>query len=210
MEVDEHIPILPWEVIDQILIRINSSMLAIELDRICILKKICDPRPSTKWAIENGKLEYLKWLAEFGRIKTNWTISNPLVSATSSNFIEVLKFWHENVESLASFPYIDYAASAGHLDLVIYLHYNDVRATSDAMDRAACRGHLSIVRFLHFHRNEGCTSRALNGAAKNCHLPVVRFLVEVRGELITARTLHSARKDRDVYDYLDAEISQDW
>ena len=193
---------MPWELIDRILIQLNSSLAVIELDRLCILKKIPDSKPTTKWAIENGKFNYLKWIHELERVKTRWSISNPLVTATCSNYFDVLKFWHENVDSLCSFPYLDYASSAGHLNLVIYLNSINVRATTDAMDLASCRGHIDVVKYLSYHREEGCTSRALNGSAKNGHLRVVKFLVGNRGEKITAKTLQHARAHRYVYEYL--------
>ena len=75
-----HSPNLPWELIDRILIQLNSSLAVIELDRLCILKKIPDSKPTTKWAIENGKFNYLKWIHELERVKTRWSISNPLVT----------------------------------------------------------------------------------------------------------------------------------
>jgi ankyrin repeat protein len=49
------------------------------------------------------------------------------------------------------------------------------------MDWAARAGHLEVVKFLSENRNEGCTTDAINWAARAGHLEVVKFLSENRG-----------------------------
>ncbi|GAM20434.1 hypothetical protein SAMD00019534_036090 [Acytostelium subglobosum LB1] len=79
---------------------------------------------------------------------------------------------------------ISEAAGSDHLDVIQYLLENksDTYITGSAMDYAATNGHLNIVLYLHEQRTEGCSSWAMKGAAENGHLDVVRFLHENRTE----------------------------
>jgi ankyrin repeat protein len=46
------------------------------------------------------------------------------------------------------------------------------------MDWAARAGHLEVVKFLSENREEGCTTDAMDWAARAGHLEVVKFLSE--------------------------------
>ncbi|KDO32912.1 hypothetical protein SPRG_02604 [Saprolegnia parasitica CBS 223.65] len=78
---------------------------------------------------------------------------------------------------------MDRAASAGNLDVVVFLHtHRNEGCTTDAMNIAATYGYLDIVVFLHENRREGCTRDALDGAVAGGYLDIVQFLVDHRDE----------------------------
>ncbi|KAG1687476.1 hypothetical protein DVH05_005167 [Phytophthora capsici] len=88
---------------------------------------------------------------------------------------------------------MDDAAANGHLEVVMWLHFNRSEGcTTAAMDCAAANGHLEIVTWLHTHRLEGCTSKAMDGAAENGHLDVIQWLYKNRLEGCTAKAIEGA------------------
>ncbi|KAJ3312087.1 hypothetical protein HDU76_002964, partial [Blyttiomyces sp. JEL0837] len=97
--------------------------------------------------------------------------------------LEVLQYLHENNISTCTTEAMDLASENGHLSVVEYLHENRSEGcTTEAMDAAARNGHLEVVKFLHYNRNEGCTKAAMTDAAREGHVDVVRFLNENRNE----------------------------
>lgn len=74
---------------------------------------------------------------------------------------------------------MDFAASAGNLEIVQYLHHNRSEGcTVDAMDSAATEDNLETVQWLHENRTEGCTDEAMDTAAAKGHLDMVKWLHE--------------------------------
>ncbi|GAX84523.1 hypothetical protein CEUSTIGMA_g11944.t1 [Chlamydomonas eustigma] len=88
---------------------------------------------------------------------------------------------------------MDDAARDGHLDVVIWLHFNRTEGcTENAMDKAARYGHLDVVKWLHENRTEGCTRYAMDDAAANGHLDVVIWLHLNRTEGCTKNAMDFA------------------
>jgi hypothetical protein len=129
----------------------------------------------------------------------------------TNNISETNKFYEMSA--------MDYAASEGHLDLLMYLHqlsslnssssFSDASNTSvdslypwltlshKALDLASTNGHLEIVVFIHHNNFPGSnhqtfTTDAIDGAARNGHLEIVQFLTENRNEGCTHRAMDSA------------------
>lgn len=66
--------------------------------------------------------------------------------------------------------------------LELFLQYNTIRWSADAMDFAARLGQLNVIKFLHENRTEGCTTDAMDFAAMRGRLDIVKFLNENRAE----------------------------
>lgn len=105
-----------------------------------------------------------------------------------------------NLEMLKALPdlrfgaqAIDFAASKGHYDIVVWLHERGHLCTTKAMDEAATNGHLNVVQYLH-DRTEGCTAAAMFGAVQNGHLDVAKFLHSHRAVCLTPEGLLAALK----------------
>ena len=120
------------------------------------------------------------------------------------------------------FAFIDIASQYGHLQIVKFLHMNELEikkifpylmkygtyCTNNAMDWAARNGCLNIVKFLHENRKEGCSVFAMYWAAKNGHLEIVKYLHENRKEGCTewAMNIASQRGHLEVIKWLHNNI----
>lgn len=107
---------------------------------------------------------------------------------------------------------MDFAASNGHLDILVWLHSTDRLngCSTRAMDDAAKNGHLKIVQWLHANRSEGCTTKAMNYASMHGHLPVVEWLHANRSEGCTTRAMNLAAQNGHLHvmQWLDAHRSE--
>ncbi|RLN82465.1 hypothetical protein BBJ28_00026426 [Nothophytophthora sp. Chile5] len=112
--------------------------------------------------------------------------------AASNGHLEVVQWLHaQNVKGTADA--MSSAATSGHFEVVKWLHANRVEGcTVRAMDGAAERGFLEIVQWLHSNRTEGCSTAAMDGAAANGHLEVVQWLHEHRGEGCSVNAMNDA------------------
>lgn len=113
-------------------------------------------------------------------IKENNNLVFPLNSidfAAMNGRLDIIKYLHINNLSECTIGAMDFAAAYGHFEVVRWLHYNRTEGCSTtAMDIAAALGYLPIVEFLHNNRNEGCTTYAMEAAAREGHLEIVIFL----------------------------------
>ncbi|OWZ15229.1 hypothetical protein PHMEG_00011166 [Phytophthora megakarya] len=126
----------------------------------------------------------LELIQQFFDVTANWS----LVEAAERGHLELVKILDGDV-SVA----LDFAAEAGNVDVVQWLHSNRTdRCTVDAMDMAAANGHLDMVQWLHDHREEGCSSDAMDLAATNGFLPVVKWLHHHRQEGCSHRAMDGA------------------
>ncbi|TYZ54585.1 hypothetical protein PybrP1_005063, partial [[Pythium] brassicae (nom. inval.)] len=113
--------------------------------------------------------------------------------AAVAGHLDVMQWLHANRTEGCTTRAMDDAAGAGHLDVVQWLHANRTEGcTTRAMDRAAGAGHLNVVRWLHEHRSEGCTTDAMDDAASGDHLDVVQWLHEHRTEGCTINAMDQA------------------
>ncbi|KAF0693823.1 Aste57867_15243 [Aphanomyces stellatus] len=88
---------------------------------------------------------------------------------------------------------MDWAASRGHLHVVMYLHAHRSEGCSvRAMTSAAICNRLTVVQWLHVHRTEGCSTMAMDWAAHNGHLEMVEWLHAHRPEGCTTRAMDLA------------------
>ncbi|BCU03687.1 ankyrin repeat domain containing protein [Pandoravirus japonicus] len=130
-----------------------------------------------------GNATAVRGLVALGRLDlSDYCTSEPFWAA-SRGHLDLLVALHELGAPGFNADAMDFAAIHGHVDVVAYLHHHRREGcTAYAMDHAAAHGHLAVVDFLHRHRKEGCTRRAMDYAAANGHLEVVAYLHERRTE----------------------------
>jgi hypothetical protein len=184
--------LLPWELIDEILVRVGNPKLAMKLKRFSIVRKM-DIKNDYNWALANGHLEYLKYLNGRGLCVGEYK-SYYLKNCAGNGNLNVLKYCHEHINPITECADVmDFAAACGQLELVKYLHSIGSKCTVDAMNWAASNGDLEIVKFLHENRQEGCSSKAMNLAAGIGNLEIVEFLYYNRKEGNAVTALNKAR-----------------
>jgi hypothetical protein len=216
-------PVLPWEIIDEILVCVGNVDLVLDLGRFSILNKI-KKNLDSNWAIANGRLQYLKYLYAKGLWVSYQQTMPSLLKCAALNYLKVLKYYHENIQSiklvtdlfgvasecghlslvkylnsigciLDSVATISNTTKNGHLEVIKWLHANNFKEFSvRAIDYAALNGHLEIIEFLHSNRKEGCTTDAMNFAACNGHLHVIIWLHLNRKEGCTTNAMDLAAK----------------
>lgn len=67
------------------------------------------------------------------------------------------------------------AAKNGHLNIVKYLHSNNIKLTTKLVHHASRKGHLNIIKYLH-ENNVRLTKKSLNSACKHGHYKIVKYL----------------------------------
>lgn len=87
----------------------------------------------------------------------------------------------------------------GQLDMIRWMHNNDMECTENCMDWAAEKGHLNVVKWLHYNRkhkfvSEGCTTHAMDHSAGNGHFDIVCWLHYNRTEGCTGLAIDLATK----------------
>lgn len=169
--------LLPAEIVDLIIFYINDPVLAVELNRFHLAIKMT-PKIPLFWALKSSKLEYLQFMAQRCKIRHLFDAAVCLSKITLDGNYRIMKFYHQNIHSIANESLIDEAASIGHLNLVKWLDSIGSNASTLAIDWAAEKGHLETLKWLHKHRLEGNTYLGLRFAVANGHLEVVKYLVE--------------------------------
>ncbi|KAH9115560.1 hypothetical protein AeMF1_010437 [Aphanomyces euteiches] len=103
-------------------------------------------------------------------------------AAFTGNFPVVTTMLEKTTHKCIEANLIDWAASAGRLDMVEYIYQatnGSMTTTTSAMDMAATNGHLNVLQWLHTHRQGRCTVAAVRGAAANGHLDVLAWFASV-------------------------------
>lgn len=184
-------PVVPWEIIDEIIILTRNTFIAIKLGRFAILSRMIGKRPSS-WAIENGQVKYLKYLYCCGQVDLDKVFRVSVKVAVLRNHINILEFCHSNLGGICDWNLLDYAASVGNLDVIKYLHSINSHSTHKAMDKASENGHLTVLKWLHCNRLEGCSTEAMDSAALNGHVDVLRWLQANRDEGCSTKAMYCA------------------
>ncbi|KDO31753.1 hypothetical protein SPRG_03673 [Saprolegnia parasitica CBS 223.65] len=113
--------------------------------------------------------------------------------AASAGHLHVVQYLHQHRREGATTDALDNAAKHGHLAVVEFLdRHRHEGATTKAMDEAAVHGHLEVVRYLHFNRREGCTKYGMDRAALEGHLRILEFLHSHRYEGCTVNAINWA------------------
>jgi Ankyrin repeats (3 copies) len=186
---------LPWELVDKILVDLNDPVVVIELERFCILSKITGTKINSHQALETGKSKYLQFLGR-EMIKELRYSTQSMQAAASRGHLNVLQLLERVMSGcLRDKSLIDYAALGGHWKLVKWLHFVGANCTPLALNWAASKGYLDIVVFLHKNRTEGCTKMAIDKACGNGHLKIVQFLHENRKEGCSNDAVDKAAKN---------------
>lgn len=142
----------------------------------------CSPDVMEK-AGENGHFEMVKWL--MANLTDALGDDDTLDGIAGAGRLEIVKWVAECYPEHFTVAAMTWAATNGHLDVVIYLHeFGDYEfaCNESAMDGAAKNGHLDVIIWLHNNRSEGCTHWAMDGAAKRGHLDVIKWLDANREE----------------------------
>ena len=120
--------------------------------------------------------------------------SNSCKVAIEVGNLDILKLLFLYISNVDKENLIDIAAKHGRLNMIIFLHHNDIiiscinsisrsiLCTSNAIDLASENGHFDVVKWLHDFRTEGCTSKAIYNAAEKGHLEILKFLYLNRAE----------------------------
>ncbi|CAK4530361.1 unnamed protein product, partial [Aphanomyces euteiches] len=128
-------------------------------------------------------------------------ISHHLLEWTArSGQLKAIQFLHEqhplHGRPSSTLSALDYAATNGHLDAVVWLHNNRADGASvHAMNGAARNGHLNILEWLEIHTRGGWTNLAVDDAASNGHLEVVQWLHARRPDAISHATIERAAQN---------------
>ena len=127
-------PFLPWELIDEILVEVGDTKLAIELERFSIALKI-DPHFDYNWAIEYGHLNCLKYLNGRGLCVGDYN-GDAVENYARNGNLDILKYCHRQIKPItARHGIMNSAAACGrHLDLVKYLNSIGSKCTTSAMN----------------------------------------------------------------------------
>ncbi|OQS03617.1 hypothetical protein THRCLA_04062 [Thraustotheca clavata] len=113
--------------------------------------------------------------------------------AASAGHLDVVKYLHRNRREGCTTDAMDLAAKHGHLHVVEFLdRHRHEGATTKAMDEAAVHGHLHVVQYLHYNRREGCTKYGMDRAALEGHLEILQFLHSHRYEGCTVNAINWA------------------
>lgn len=123
-------------------------------------------------AAANGHMDVIEWLHKQGQ--TGYSESAPC-SAARNGDLPLLKWLHaKSSRGIVNRPFVmDWAASKGYLEIVRWLHgvYPE-GYTNDSMNFAATAGHLDIFLFLLEHRTDGFSDYELRKAQDivvKCH-----------------------------------------
>ncbi len=136
------------------------------------------------WKDRYLRLEIFKWKRP-RRIANGIPVYESGDVAASLGYLEAMKY--SNLKY--SWKAIEWAASAGHLNVIKWIHDKglvelDYSADSWAMDLAAKNGHVEVFKFLHKNESNKYGTRwnashsglALTYATRNGHLQMVQYL----------------------------------
>jgi hypothetical protein len=145
--IEPELPILPPEIIDEILIYIGRVGLVYSLDRLPIMKHFLPE----KFEVIVGQA----YCAVSGDYVDGMPASNLVDWAASTGRLRYLRYLTENTTNHYGTTHaMDSAAFYGHFEVVKYLHFNRTEGcTMGALDCSTSEGHLDIVKFLHEYRN---------------------------------------------------------
>lgn len=88
-------------------------------------------------------------LEEIGKVYLETKYTHIMYFASSSGYLEVVRYLHEVVGAKYTDCAIDYASKNGHLEVVKFLHeVVGIPCTEDTIDYARKKGHLEVVRYL--------------------------------------------------------------
>jgi Ankyrin repeats (3 copies) len=117
-------------------------------------------------AVRKGQLFLLKFLCEYCHIDECEEAYNLLTEAVLSNHLDIVKFLCS--QSIGHEMAIVYAATAGHIDIVQWLHdHGPQRNALSALGMAARCGHMDVVQYLHTKLVDKGIKRAKEGGHQN-------------------------------------------
>jgi hypothetical protein len=193
------LPLLPQEVIDDILLRSGDVDLAYSLGSMSIMKQMTPSKYTEAMGINyimgvyNLITDDTEGIEELVLKAIESRPVNIVDWAAASGSFRFIKYLSETMKLVGTTDAMDSAAFHGDFDIVEFLHNNSKSGcTTNAMDFAARFGHLDIVIFLDENRIEGCTTKAMDYAAANGHFEVLKLLQEHRTEGCTVDALNLA------------------
>lgn len=120
-----------------------------------------------------GHLDVVKWVSQFYRLKSSG--GQEIIECTWQSYkLDTFDIGRARYYFGVA---MDYAAAAGHLHIVQWLHYNRPEGcTVRAMTDAAAAGHMDVVQWLHDNRTEGCVMTTMIWAARCGHDDMVKWI----------------------------------
>ena len=161
------LPLLPPEIISNILVYIDNFLLACKLGDTYVTNKLYNPEKDRRctWyvAITRGHLEIVKWLYINKKISC---CDELIIIAVIYNQFKIVKWLI--IQKKCSITAMDYAVRYGKMTMVKWLHYNrKERLTNDAMVYAAEKGSIEIVKWLSDNRLKSYNTYAIYWEYKN-------------------------------------------
>jgi hypothetical protein len=149
---------LPYELIDMVLLELDSLKLALYLKRSWISKSIYQPYVNNMTiASYNGDLNMVKF------IHKNGVTNSPIYIdyASMNGYLNVVRYLHSMGFEWNPLTSMNHACIHGHIEVVRYLDKIGARCSIMAMNLAIANGHLEVVKFLKDTGHTYCMESAL-------------------------------------------------
>lgn len=128
----------------------------------------------TKAAIQHDSLRSLQYL-----VKHNCPLPERAVTlATKFRSFECLMFLHEELKEPVTIMTVNSAASAGHLNYLVYAYKQGVNGDSSSCEKAASSGHLECLQYLHGH-GVALTDTVVSAACRSKQSHCLEFAISV-------------------------------
>lgn len=174
------------------------------------------------WTLQRGPVSSARWLLEHYTYKRDQFFCNNYVMDLAAKRVDMLEFFRDYYDPMIDRAAIkrrrlnsdwwlhlhfamQYAAKAGKLDAVKFLHYSRFIKSWDAITEAAGEGHLEVVQWLLQHRKDLDLAHTMDRAAAKGHLDIVKFL-HANGCACTTKAMDEAaeRDDMEMVEWLHA------
>ncbi len=130
-------------------------------------------------AVNNGNLDYLKYLIELGCMYRNERV---FTHALLGGKIDCIKFLYENKCPYDKNNCLEYVARKGNLDCLMFLCEIGCKTSSNIFSEAAKSGNVECLKYLH-HINVPTSYKTFNSAAEYDHYDCLVYLNEIKCEI---------------------------
>ncbi|KAF1321030.1 hypothetical protein FI667_g12184, partial [Globisporangium splendens] len=156
---------------------LDAMQEAMKLGNLQIMEWLADNFAEIQWstsygdtAVQNQDIKVLEWLKER---RPECLFTSMRYAAWCGHF-GVVKWLHENVQG--EVQVVRYAVENGHSEIAKFLHEREyiLYPFFDHIDRAAKGGYLDVIQWLHANNLSTCSPYAMDSAAEHGHLAVVQ------------------------------------
>lgn len=166
---------LPYELIDMILLKLDSLEISLQLFRLYTAKHIYNPYLHTMaLASYNGDLYSVRYIDRVGVYNTPIYIDY----ASMNGHIDIVRYLYSMEYSYSLYTAMNHASIHGHLNVVHYLDSIGASCGIMAMNLATANGHLEVVKFLNDSNHTKCKESALIQAKIRNNCNAIEILTE--------------------------------